>query len=98
LTAASLATQTRVLATGVALIPERDPIVTAKEVASLDVLSGGRFLFGAGIGWLREEIANHGVDPGVRGRVAEERLRAMMEIWTYDKAEFRRELVDFDPI
>jgi alkanesulfonate monooxygenase SsuD/methylene tetrahydromethanopterin reductase-like flavin-dependent oxidoreductase (luciferase family) len=51
-----------------------------------------------GVGWLREEVANHGVDPGVRGRVAEERLRAMIQIWTQDKAEFHGDYVDFDPI
>ena len=98
LTAAAVATQTLVLGTGIALIPQRDPILTAKEVASLDLVSGGRFRFGVGVGWLREEIANHGVDPKVRGRVVEERLRAMIEIWTQEKAEFHGEFVDFDPI
>lgn len=98
LTAAAAATETLVLGTGIALVPERDPIVTAKEVASLDLLSGGRFVFGVGVGWLREEVANHGVDPSVRGRVADERLRAMIEIWTKEKAEFHGEFVDFDPI
>jgi probable F420-dependent oxidoreductase len=98
LTAAAGAAQTLVLGTGIALLPQRDPILTAKEVASLDLVSGGRFCFGVGVGWLREEIANHGVDPGVRGRVTEERLRAMIEIWTQEKAEFHGEFVDFDPI
>lgn len=98
LTAAAVATQNLVLGTGIALLPQRDPIVTAKEVASLDLVSGGRFRFGVGVGWLREEIANHGVDPRVRGRVSEERLRAMIEIWTHEKAEFHGEFVDFDPI
>jgi probable F420-dependent oxidoreductase len=98
LTAAAVATQTLVLGTGIALIPQRDPILTAKEVASLDLVSEGRFRFGVGVGWLREEIANHGVDPGVRGRVAEERLRAMIAIWTQEKAEFHGEFVNFDPI
>ncbi|HZC12187.1 MAG TPA: LLM class flavin-dependent oxidoreductase, partial [Mycobacterium sp.] len=65
---------------------------------SLDLVSEGRFRFGVGVGWLREEIANHGVDPKVRGRVVEERLRAMIEIWTQDKAEFHGEFVNFDPI
>jgi alkanesulfonate monooxygenase SsuD/methylene tetrahydromethanopterin reductase-like flavin-dependent oxidoreductase (luciferase family) len=72
--------------------------MTAKEVASLDLVSRGRVIFGAGIGWLREEIANHGVDPAVRGRLSEERLRAIIEIWTQEKAEFHGEFVDFDPI
>ncbi len=98
LTAAAVATQNLVLGTGIALLPQRDPIVTAKEVASLDLVSGGRFRFGVGVGWLREEIANHGVDPRERGRVVEERLRAMIEIWTQEKAEFHGEFVDFDPI
>jgi probable F420-dependent oxidoreductase len=98
LTAAAVATQTLVLGTGIALLPQRDPILTAKEVASLDLVSGGRFCFGVGVGWLREEIANHGVDPLVRGRVSDERLRAMIEIWTQEKAEFHGDFVDFDPI
>lgn len=98
LTAAAVATKSLVLGTGIALIPQRDPILTAKEVASLDLVSEGRFRFGVGAGWLREEIANHGVDPAVRGRVVDERLRAMIEIWTRDKAEFHGEFVNFDPI
>ncbi len=98
LTAAAVATEKLVLGTGIALIPQRDPILTAKEVVSLDLLSQGRFRFGVGVGWFREEIANHGVDPKVRGRVVEERLRAMIEIWTQEKAEFHGEFVNFDPI
>ena len=98
LTAAAVATDTLLLGTGIALIPQRDPIITAKEVASLDLVSGGRFRFGVGVGWLREEIANHGVDPKVRGRVVDERLGAMIEIWTQEKAEFHGEFVNFDPI
>jgi probable F420-dependent oxidoreductase len=98
LTAAAVATKTLVLGTGIALIPQRDPILTAKEVASLDLVSEGRFRFGVGVGWLREEIANHGVDPKVRGKVVEERLRAMIEIWTKEKAEFHGDFVDFDPV
>ena len=98
LTAVAVATEKLVLGTGIALVPQRDPIQTAKEVTSLDLLSEGRFRFGVGVGWLREEIANHGVDPKVRGKVADERLRAMIEIWTRDKAEFHGEFVNFDPI
>lgn len=90
--------QSLVLGTGIALIPERDPIVTAKEVASLDLVSQGRFRFGVGVGWLREEVANHGVDSAVRGRVIDERLRAIIEIWTQEQAEFHGTYVDFDPI
>src|SRR3984885_10693165 len=98
LTAAAVATESLLLGTGIALVTQRDPIHTAKEVASLDLVSQGRFRFGVGIGWLREEIANHGVDPSVRGRVVDERLDAMIEIWTHEKAEFHGEFVDFDPI
>ena len=98
LTAAAVAAQRLVVGTGIALLPQRDPIVTAKEVASLDLVSQGRFRFGVGVGWLREEIANHGVDPAVRGRVSDERLDAMIEIWTQEKPEFHGEFVDFDPI
>src|ERR1700761_3961298 len=98
LTAAAVATESLLVGTGIALVTQRDPIQTAKEVASLDLVSQGRFLFGVGVGWLREEIADHGVDPGVRGRVMDERLRAMIEIWTTDEAEFHGKYVDFDPI
>jgi probable F420-dependent oxidoreductase len=98
LTAAAGATEKLVLGTGIALIPQRDPIITAKEVASLDLVSAGRFLFGVGVGWNRQETANHGVDPAVRGRVTDERLDAMIAIWTQDEAQFHGEFVDFDPI
>ena len=98
LTAAAVATENLVVGTGIALMPQRDPILTAKEVVSLDLVSEGRFRFGVGVGWLREEIANHGVDPSVRGRVSDERLRAMIEIWTQEKPEFHGDFVNFDPI
>jgi len=98
LTAAAVATEKLILGTGIALVVQRDPIHTAKEVASLDLVSQGRFRFGVGVGWLREEIANHGVDPSVRGHVVDERLDAMIEIWTKEKAEFHGKFVDFDPI
>jgi probable F420-dependent oxidoreductase len=98
LTAAAVATEKLVVGTGIALVAQRDPILTAKEVTSLDLVSSGRFRFGVGVGWLREEIANHRVDPAVRGRLVDERLRAMVEIWTHEKAEFHGEFVDFDPI
>ena len=98
LTAAAVATESLLVGTGISLVTQRDPIQTAKEVASLDLVSRGRFLFGVGVGWLREEIANQGVDPRVRGRVMDERLRAMIEIWTKDEAAFHGKYVDFDPI
>jgi len=86
------------LATGICLVVERDPITLAKEVASLDFLSGGRFLFGIGGGWNAEEMANHGTDFKKRWRVMRERILAMKEIWTTDEPEFHGEFVKFDPI
>ena len=76
---------------------ERDPIVTAKAVASLDALSGGRFEFGVGGGWNREEMRNHGTDPR-RVSIMRERVLAMKAMWTQDEAEYHGEHVDFDPI
>ncbi len=98
LTAAAAATERLLLGTGVALVVERDPIITAKEVASLDLVSGGRVIFGVGVGWNREEMENHGTDPRTRGSLTDERLRAMIEIWTEDEPEFHGQYVDFDPI
>lgn len=86
------------LGTGIALIPHRDAILTAKEVASLDLVSDGRAVFGVGIGWNREEMRNHGADPATRGLLTDERLRAMRELWTEEKAEFHGRFVDFDPV
>ncbi|MFG2095585.1 LLM class F420-dependent oxidoreductase [Streptomyces sp. NPDC048612] len=96
--AAAAVTERILLGTGIALVAQRDPIIAAKEVASLDLVSGGRALFGIGVGWNREEMANHGTDPRTRGRLVDERLRAMRELWTRDKAEFHGEFVDFDPV
>jgi probable F420-dependent oxidoreductase len=84
--------------TGICLVVERDPIVTAKEVATLDNLSGGRFLFGVGAGWNREEMRNHGTDPRRRFAVMRERIEAMKAIWTEDEAQYHGEDVNFDPI
>jgi probable F420-dependent oxidoreductase len=95
---ASAATTSLMLGTGVCLVAERDPIVTAKQVATLDRLSGGRLLFGVGAGWNVEEMENHGTDPGTRFALMRERVRAMKEIWTQDEAEYHGELVDFDPL
>jgi probable F420-dependent oxidoreductase len=86
------------LGTGICLVIQRDPIHLAKEVASVDHLSGGRFLFGVGAGWLLEEVANHGVDPRSRWRVFNERMQAMQAIWSSDEAEFHARHVNFDPI
>src|SRR5687767_7252532 len=98
LTAAAAATERLLLGTGVALVVERDPIITAKEIASLDLVSGGRVIFGVGVGWNREEMENHGTDPRTRGKLMNERIRAMIEIWTKDEPEFHGEYVNFDPI
>jgi probable F420-dependent oxidoreductase len=97
LTAAAAATTTLRLATGICLVIERDTINTAKEVASLDRLSGGRFLFGIGGGWNREEMADHGTNPKTRMRLMGEQVKAMKELWTQEEAEFHGEFVDFDP-
>jgi probable F420-dependent oxidoreductase len=92
------ATEQLRLGTGVCLIVERDPIVTAKCVASLDLLSGGRVEFGVGAGWNREEMSNHGTDPRRRFSIMRERVLAMKEIWTEDEAEFHGEHVSFGPM
>ncbi|MGW6240569.1 MULTISPECIES: LLM class F420-dependent oxidoreductase [unclassified Streptomyces] len=98
LSAAAAVTERILLGTGIALVVQRDPIITAKEVASLDLVSGGRAVFGVGVGWNEEEMENHGTDPRTRGRLVDERLRAIRELWTKDKAEFHGEFVDFDPV
>ena len=86
------------LGTGICLVVERDPIVTAKEVATLDVISGGRFLFGVGSGWNREEMENHGTDPTTRFALLRERVMAMEAIWAAEEAEFHGTFVNFDAI
>jgi probable F420-dependent oxidoreductase len=98
LTAAAMATTRLRLGTGICLVIERDPITTAKEVSTLDRLSGGRFIFGIGGGWNAEEMENHGTDFKKRWRVLRERVLAMKEIWTKDEAEFHGEFVRFDKI
>jgi len=96
-TAAAVTTRLKV-GTGICLIIERDPITTAKEVASLDFVSGGRTLFGIGGGWNAEEMENHGTDFKSRFRLLRERVLAMKEIWTKEEAAFHGEFVNFDPI
>ena len=98
LAAAAAVTRTLKLATGICLVVQRDPIQTAKHVATLDRVSGGRFLFGIGAGWNREEIRNHGSDPRRRIELMRERVLAMKEIWTKSKAEFHGRFVDFEPV
>ena len=94
--AAAAVTKTIRLATGICLVIQRDPLQTAKEVATLDQISGGRFIFGGGAGWNREEMADHGTDPKTRGRLMKERIEAMKVIWANEKAEYHGEFVDFD--
>jgi probable F420-dependent oxidoreductase len=98
LTAAAAATTRLRVGSGVCLVIERDPIVTAKEVASVDALSGGRLDFGIGAGWNREEMANHGTDPRTRMRLMRERVEAMQAIWTQDEATYHGKHVNFDAI
>jgi probable F420-dependent oxidoreductase len=95
LAAAAGATTRLRLGTGVCLVVQRDPIQTAKEVASLDQISGGRFLFGIGAGWNAEEMADHGTDFRSRFRVMRERVEAMKAIWTRSRAEYSGEFVRF---
>ena len=98
LTAAAMSTSKIKLGTGICLIIERDTITTAKAVASLDVLSGGRFVFGIGGGWNREEMEHHGTDYDTRFAKLEEQVAAFKTIWTEDEAEFHGRHVDFEPI
>jgi probable F420-dependent oxidoreductase len=98
LTAAAAATTELTIATGICLVVERDPIMCAKEVSTLDRISGGRLLFGVGAGWNREEMANHGTDPKRRFSLLRERVEAMKAIWASDEAEYHGEHVSFDPI
>jgi len=95
---AAAATKKLILGTGICLIPERDPIVTAKCVASLDQLSGGRFVFGIGGGWNVEEMENHGAQYKTRFKLMRERILAMKAIWTQDEAAYHGEMVNFDPV
>jgi probable F420-dependent oxidoreductase len=95
---AAAATEKLVVGTSVCLIIEHDPIVLAKTVASLDVLSGGRFVFGVGAGWNKLEMRNHGTDPSTRHRLMRERVEAMKAIWSSDEGSYHGRLVDFDPI
>jgi probable F420-dependent oxidoreductase len=98
LTAAAAVTTTLKLATGVCLIAQRDPIQTAKLVASIDQVSAGRFVFGIGNGWNQDEMENHGTDFSTRHKLVRERVEAMKAIWTQDAAEYHGEFVDFGPM
>jgi len=98
LSAAAAVTTRLKLGTAICLVIERDPIVLAKEVASLDLLSGGRFLFGVGVGWNAEEMENHGTDPKTRRGLMRERIEAMKAIWTQEQPNYHGRFVHFDPI
>jgi probable F420-dependent oxidoreductase len=96
--AAAAVTSRLKIGTGMCIVAQRDPIILAKQAATVDHLSGGRFLFGVAAGWLEEELRNHGVQPQRRWRLMREKVLAMQAIWSRDEAEFHGQLVDFDPI
>jgi probable F420-dependent oxidoreductase len=98
LTAAALASKTIRVATGICLLIQRDPIHTAKQVASVDHISDGRFIFGIGAGWNREEMADHGTEFRTRWQLLRERTEAIKQIWTNEVAEYHGEMVDFGPM
>ncbi len=96
MTHAAASTENIKLGTGVSLVIERDPIILAKTVATLDRISHGRFIFGIGAGWLEAEMANHGVVYRTRFQLLKEQILAMKEIWTTEEAEFHGKFVNFD--
>jgi probable F420-dependent oxidoreductase len=96
LAAAAAVTSRIELITGIALLIQRDPIITAKEAASIDLISDGRFVFGVGAGWNIEELSNHGTDPRTRGALLDERIEAIQALWTDEPAEYHGRYVDFD--
>ena len=98
LTAAAVATTKLKVGTGVCLVQQRDPIQTAKLVASIDQLSGGRFIFGIGGGWNQEEIENHNTVFATRMQKMREQIEAMKEIWTKSKPEYHGDIVEFDTL
>jgi probable F420-dependent oxidoreductase len=98
LTAAATATKTIKVGTGVCLVIQRDTIQTAKLVASIDQVSGGRFLFGIGGGWNQDEMEDHGTVYATRFKLMREQIEAMQKIWTESKPEYHGELVNFDPM
>jgi len=98
LAGAAAVTSTLKVGTGITLVTERDPILMAKQVASLDTLSQGRVLLGVGAGWNAEEMENHGVAFADRWKVLRERVQAMRTIWSEENPEFHGEFVDFDPL
>ena len=97
LTSAAAATERLLVGSGICLVIERDPITLAKEVSSIDFISGGRLLFGIGGGWNLEEMENHGTDPRTRFKLLRERLLAMKAMWTEEEASFRGDYVNVEP-
>jgi probable F420-dependent oxidoreductase len=98
LTAAAVVTEKLLVVAGINLLVQRDPITTAKEVASVDLVSGGRLVFGVGAGWNLEEMRNHGTDPATRGALLDERIEALKALWTEEPAEYHGTYVNFDPV
>jgi probable F420-dependent oxidoreductase len=96
--AAAAVTRTLMLGTGICLVIERDPIILAKEVASLDFISGGRVLFGIGGGWNAEEMEDHGTPFSDRWKILRERIAAMKAIWTQEEAQYHGKYVNFDKL
>ena len=96
MTLAAAATKTISVASGVALVIERDTIFLAKEAATIDLVSKGRFIFGVGAGWLESEMSDHGVMYRTRFQLLKEQLQAIQEIWTKDESEFHGRFVNFD--
>jgi probable F420-dependent oxidoreductase len=96
LAAAAAVTSKIELMTGIALLIQRDAIITAKEAASIDLISGGRFVFGVGAGWNIEEMRDHGTDPKTRGALLDEQIEAIKVLWTDEPAEYHGKHVDFD--
>ena len=94
---AASVTKKLMLGTGICLVIQRDPIVTANTIASLDMLSNGRFIFGAGGGWNLEEMENHGTDPKTRFKLLREQLLAMKAMWTEEEASFHGDYVNIEP-
>lgn len=98
LTAAAVVTENLLVGTGINLLIQNDAIFTAKQGATLDLVSRGRFIFGVGAGWNREEMRNHGTDPKTRGQLLNEKIDAIKAIWTGEPAEYHGKYIDFDPI
>jgi probable F420-dependent oxidoreductase len=98
LTVAALASKTIRVATGICLLIQRDPIHTAKEVASVDLVSNGRFIFGIGAGWNREEMADHGTEFSTRWKLLREKVEAVKAIWTQEESEYHGDMVNFGPM